>query len=60
VTVSVLQIIGTVLIVAGVVELPLFRYLGRRRPTIARRRTLFAANALLNVVLGALFFMAGW
>ena len=57
---SVLQIIGTILMVAGIAQLPLFHYLARRRPDIARRRNWLDANAVFNVVLGGLFFMAGW
>ncbi|HKD96876.1 MAG TPA: hypothetical protein VKB69_04655 [Micromonosporaceae bacterium] len=57
---SVFQIIGTVLMVAGIVALPVFHYMGRSRPDIAKRHTLIDASALLGIVLGGLFFMAGW
>jgi hypothetical protein len=58
--VSLLQIIGTIFMLLGVAALPLFRILGRDRPGIARRHTLLDTGALVAIVLGGLFYMAGW
>jgi threonine/homoserine/homoserine lactone efflux protein len=49
----VVTLIGASLVVIGVVEFVLFRYLGARRENIARRRRFLDANAAFNVVLGA-------
>jgi len=56
---SILQVIGVFLVVAGVVEFALFRYLARRRANIARRILLLNLNAALNVVVGVVLLIAG-
>jgi hypothetical protein len=56
---TVLQIVGLVLVVAGVVEFLLFRYLAPRRPNIARRITLLNLNSLANVVAGFALLVFG-
>jgi hypothetical protein len=57
--VTVVQGIGVFLIVAGVVEFVLFRFLAPRRPNIARRIRLLNANALLNATVGIILLIIG-
>jgi putative copper export protein len=57
--VTILQGIGLFLIVAGVAEFALFRYLAPRKENIARRIRLLNANALLNVTVGVVLLIAG-
>jgi putative copper export protein len=57
--VTVLQGIGLFLVVSGVVEFAVFRYLAPRKENIARRLRLLNANALLNVVVGVILLIAG-
>jgi hypothetical protein len=57
--VTILQGVGVFLVVAGVVEFVLFRYLAPRQENIARRQRLLNANALLNVVVGVVLLIAG-
>jgi hypothetical protein len=59
VLVTVVQGIGVFLIVAGVVEFFLFRFLAPRRPNIARRIRLLNANALLNATVGIILLIIG-
>ncbi|WP_158221037.1 hypothetical protein [Kineosporia sp. R_H_3] len=54
---SVWQIIGVALVVIGVGEYVLFRYLAPRREDIARRMPLLVANSAFNVVVGAALFV---
>lgn len=54
---SVWQIIGVALVVIGVGEYVLFRYLAPRREDIARRMPLLVANSVFNVVVGAALFV---
>jgi len=56
---TVLQIVGLVLVAAGVVEFVVFRYLAPRKPNIARRIVLLNLNALLNVVVGFVLLFVG-
>ena len=56
---TVLQGVGLFLIVAGIVEFVLFRYLAPRQPNIARRIRLLNANALLNVTVGVILLIVG-
>ena len=56
---SILQSVGLFLVLAGVVEFVLFRYLAPRRQNIARRIVLLNANALLNAVVGIVLFIVG-
>lgn len=56
---TVLQIVGLVLVAAGVVEFVVFRYLAPRKPNIARRIVLLNLNALLNVVVGLVLLFVG-
>jgi hypothetical protein len=57
--VSIIRGIGLLLIVAGIVEFVLFRYLAQRKPNIARRIRLLNANALLNVTIGVVLLIVG-
>jgi len=57
--VTVLQGIGVFLIVAGVAEFVLFRFLAPRQPTIARRIRLLNANAVLNATAGVILLIIG-
>jgi hypothetical protein len=57
--VSVLQGVGVFLIVAGVVEFVLFRYLAPRNPNVARRLRYLYANALLNAAVGVVLLIVG-
>ncbi|MBI4941245.1 MAG: hypothetical protein HY830_10915 [Actinobacteria bacterium] len=54
---SVWQIIGVALVVIGVGEYVLFRYLAPRRENIARRMPLLMANSAFNVVVGVALFV---
>ena len=56
---TVLQGIGVFLIVAGVAEFVLFRFLASRQPTIARRIRLLNANAVLNATAGVILLIIG-
>ena len=56
---TVVQSIGVFLVVAGVVEFFLFRFLAPRRPNIARRIRLLNANALLNTTIGVILLIIG-
>jgi putative copper export protein len=56
---TVVQGIGLFLVVAGVAEFVLFRYLAPRKENIARRLRLLNANALVNVTLGVILLIAG-
>ena len=56
---TVLQGIGVFLIIAGVVEFVLFRFLAPRRPNIARRIRLLNANALVNATVGIILLITG-
>ena len=47
------------LVVAGVAEFVLFRYLAPRKENIARRIVILNANALLNVVVGVVLLFVG-
>jgi hypothetical protein len=58
-SVTVLQGIGLFLVVAGIVEFVLFRFLAPRKPNIARRIKLLNANALLNVTVGVILLILG-
>ena len=53
------QGIGVFLIVAGIVEFVLFRYLAPRNENIARRIRLLNANALLNATVGVVLLFVG-
>jgi len=57
--VSIVQGIGVALVVAGVAEFVLFRYLAPRKENIARRIVILNANALLNVVVGVVLLFVG-
>jgi len=57
--VTVLQGIGVFLIVAGVAEFVLFRFLAPRQPSIARRIRLLNANAVLNATAGVILLIIG-
>ena len=57
--VTVVQGIGVFLIVAGIVEFVLFRYLAPRNENIARRIRLLNANALLNATVGVVLLFVG-
>ena len=46
------DVVGWLLVVVGVAELALFRYLAPRRENIRRRMPLLVANSALNVVVG--------
>lgn len=50
---SVWQVLGAALIVLGIGEYALFRYLAPRQETIRRRMPLLIANSTVNVVAGA-------
>lgn len=52
--------LGLSLVVIGVGEFVLFRWLAPTRPNIARRMTLLMANSTLNVVVGAALVWWGW
>jgi hypothetical protein len=56
---TVFQSIGVFLIIAGVVEFYLFRFLAPRRPNIARRIWLLNANAMLNAAVGVILLIVG-
>ena len=56
---TVLQGIGVFLIVAGVAEFVLFRFLAPRQPSIARRIRLRNANAVLNATAGVVLLIIG-
>ncbi|WP_162794643.1 hypothetical protein [Nonomuraea lactucae] len=56
---TILQYVGAVLIVLGVGEFLLFRYLAPSRENIARRIKLLYANAGLNVGVGMLLIAIG-
>ena len=56
---TVLQGIGVFLIVAGVAEFVLFRFLAPRQPSIARRIRLLNANAVLNAIAGVILLIIG-
>ncbi len=51
---SLWQWLGVVLVVIGLGEYALFRYLAPRRETIRRRMPLLTANSAVNVVAGGL------
>jgi hypothetical protein len=53
------QVVGAALLVIGVGEYVVFRYLAPRNPSIARRRTLLNANALFNALAGAVLLVVG-
>jgi len=46
------QTVGALLVVIGVAEYVLFRYLAPRRENIRRRMPLLVVNSALNVVVG--------
>lgn len=54
---SVWQIIGIALVVIGVGEYVLFRYLAPRRQNIARRMPLLVANSAFNVIVGVALYV---
>ena len=53
------QGIGVFLIVAGIVEFVLFRFLAARKENIARRIRFLYANALLNAIVGIILLFVG-
>ena len=53
------QGIGVFLIVAGIVEFVLFRFLAARKENIARRIRILYANALLNAIVGIILLFVG-
>jgi hypothetical protein len=57
--VTLVQGIGLLLIIAGIVELVLFRFLAQRKMNIARRIRLLNANALFNVTVGVVLLVVG-
>ena len=56
---TILRGIGLFLVLAGVVEFVLFRYLAARKENIARRIVLLNVNALLNLVAGVVLLIVG-
>ena len=46
------DVVGWLLVVIGVAEYALFRYLAPRRENIRRRMPLLVANSTLNMVVG--------
>jgi len=56
---TVLRGIGLILVLAGVVEFVLFRYLAPRKANIARRIVFLNLNALVNVVAGVVLLVIG-
>jgi hypothetical protein len=52
--VAILRAVGVFLILAGVVEFVVFRYLARSKANIARRLGLLTVNAAVNVVVGVI------
>jgi hypothetical protein len=57
--VTVLQVVGATLVVIGVVEFLVFRYLAPRQERIAQRMTLLNANSAFNVVAGIVLVLVG-
>jgi hypothetical protein len=57
--VSIVRGVGLFLVVAGVVEFVLFRYLAMHRANIARRIVLLNLNAALNVGVGIVLLVVG-
>jgi hypothetical protein len=57
--VTVVQGVGVFLILAGIIEFVLFRFLAPRRPNIARRIRLLQANAVLNAAIGVILLVIG-
>jgi hypothetical protein len=57
--VTLIQGIGLLLIIAGIAELVLFRFLAHRKLNIARRIRLLNANALFNVTIGVVLLVVG-
>lgn len=51
-------VVGVSLVVIGVAEYVLFRWLAPRRENIARRMRLLTANSIFNVVVGEA--LVGW
>ena len=56
---TLVQGIGLLLIIAGIVEFVLFRILAQRKQNIARRIRLLTANALFNVTVGVVMLVVG-
>jgi len=56
---TILQGIGLFLVIAGVAEFVVFRYLAPRKENIARRIRLLNVNALVNVTVGVVLLVAG-
>ena len=56
---TLVQGIGVLLIIAGIVELVLFRFLAQRKLNIARRIRLLNANAIFNVTVGVVLLVVG-
>ena len=56
---TVVQGVGAVLILAGIIEFVLFGFLAPRRPKIARRIRLLQANAFLNAAVGIILLIIG-
>ncbi len=57
--VTVLQFVGAALVVIGVAEYCVFRYLAPRQENIARRITLLNANSAFNIVTGLVLVLVG-
>lgn len=56
---SVLQYVGLFLILLGVTEYAVFRYLAKTKQNIAQRMTILTLNSLLNVVVGVVLVVVG-